>query len=798
MGMQANYNPKESEKKWAQYWEKEQIFKFDLNSEKPLYVIDTPPPTVSGLIHVGHAFSYAQAEFIARYKRMKGFNVFYPFGFDDNGLPTEKFVERERKIKATEMPRKDFVKLCLEETAKAEKEFRKTWNSIGISCDWSQFYSTISPEVQRLSQHSFIELYEKGREYRKEAVTLWCPECRTAISQVELEDKELSSKFNDVLFGIEGTKEKIIISTTRPELLSACVAVLVHPDEPKTKKLIGKKALVPLFNYLVPIIADQRVDPKKGSGIVMCCTFGDTVDIEWWKAYGLPLKIVINPDGKLNEKAGRFAGKKLNEAREAILQELKKEGLLKEQKSISHTVNVHDRCGTEIEFLVSKQWFIKYLDLKQEFLEAGKKIRWFPEHMKHRYDNWIKGLQWDWCISRQRYYGVPFPVWYCKKCNEIILADKKSLPVDPLIDKPKKPCPKCNGTKFEPEKDVLDTWATSSLTPLIISEWQRDEKKFKKLFPNTLRPQAHDIITFWAFNTIVKSLLHTGKVPWKDIMISGWCLDPKGKKMSKSKGNAITPTEIIEKYSADALRFWASSINLGQDAPFMEKDVATGQKFVTKLWNASKFSLQNLSDYKGEKPKKLEAIDAWLIHNLNLVVKEITEHFDAYEYGKAKAILENFFWHSFCDYYLEIIKDRLYNSGKKGKEGKISAQYALNEALLSVLKCFAPFMPFISEEIYQMYYAKKEGKKSIHLSSFPEFRKEFLDEKNFSLGEKAVELIGKVRQEKARNQKSMKAEVILSVEEKLLEELKPALEDIKAVCNAKEIRKGKEFRVEFS
>jgi len=797
MEIQANYNPKESEKKWAEYWEKEKIFKFDLNSNKPLYVIDTPPPTVSGLIHVGHAFSYSQAEFIARYKRMKGFNVFYPFGFDDNGLPTEKFVERERKVKATEMPRKDFVKLCLEETSKAEKEFRKIWNSIGISCDWSQFYSTISPEVQRLSQYSFIELYEKGREYRKEAVTLWCHECRTAISQVELEDKELSSKFNDVLFGIEGTKEKIIISTTRPELLSACVAVFVHPEEEKTKKLIGKKAIVPLFNYSVPILADQRVDPKKGSGIVMCCTFGDTVDIEWWKAFSLPLKIVINTDGKLNEKAGKFAGMKLNKAREKIIEELKKEGLLKEQKNISHTVNVHDRCGTEIEFLVSKQWFIKYLDLKEEFLEAGKKIRWFPEHMKHRYDNWIKGLQWDWCISRQRYYGVPFPVWYCKKCGEIILADKNDLPIDPLTDKPKKPCPKCKSTEFEPEKDVLDTWATSSLTPLIISEWQKDEKKFKKLFPNTLRPQAHDIITFWAFNTIVKSLLHTGKVPWKDIMISGWGLDPKGKKMSKSKGNVITPTQIIEKYSADALRFWASSINLGQDAPFMEKDVQTGQKFVTKLWNASKFSLQKLSDFKGEKPKKLEAIDAWLLHNLNLVVKEITEHFDAYEYGKAKALLENFFWHSFCDYYLEIIKDRLYNSEKRGREAKISAQYSLDNALLSILKCFAPFMPFISEEIYQMHYAKKEVKKSIHLSSFPEFRKEFEAQKEFELGEKAIELIGKVRQEKAKNQKSMKAEVILSMEEELLQQLKPALEDIKAVCNAKEIRKGKEFKVEF-
>ncbi|MBU1121052.1 valine--tRNA ligase, partial [Candidatus Micrarchaeota archaeon] len=506
------YSPKEAEKKWGSYWQQKGIFNFNPNSKKPVFAIDTPPPTVSGIIHVGHIFSYSQADFIASYKRMKGMYVFYPFGFDDNGLPTEKHVEKARGIKAKEIGRKEFNKIVREEVVKVEKEFKQIWSSVGLSCDWNLFYSTISPPVQKLSQLSFIELYEKGREYRKEAPTLWCPNCETAIAQVELEDKQLSTKFSDIFFELD-SGEKLIISTTRPELLSACVAVLVHPEDEKNRHLIGRKVLVPLFDYLVPIIGDKRVDKEKGSGIVMCCTFGDTVDVEWWKAYSLPLKIVLNPDGTLNEKAGKYNGMKLKEAREAILNDLNEKGLLGEQREISHTVNTHDRCSTEIEFLLTKQWFIKYLDLKEEFLKAGRKLKWFPPHMRNRYENWVKGLQWDWCISRQRYYGIPFPVWYCKKCGETILAEKKDLPVDPLIDKPKKKC-KCGSNEFEPENDILDTWTTSSLTPLINSKWKGSALYDKKIFPMNLRPQAHDIISFWAFNTIVKSLLHTKKVPW--------------------------------------------------------------------------------------------------------------------------------------------------------------------------------------------------------------------------------------------------------------------------------------------
>ncbi|MDO8537839.1 MAG: valine--tRNA ligase [archaeon] len=788
------YDPKVSEPKWSLFWENNKLFKFNPNSKKPIFSVDTPPPTISGLIHVGHAFSYSQAEFVVRFKRMKGFEVFYPFGFDDNGLPTEKYVEKQRGIKAAKMDRKEFVKICLEETKKGEEQFKKVWQSIGVSVDWSLLYSTISPRMQKASQLSFIELYEMGREYRVESPTIWCPECETAVAQAELEDKELESFFNDIYFELENG-EKIIIATTRPELLPACVAIFVNPKDKRYSKLVEKKAIVPLFGQKVEIKTDDKVAIDKGTGIVMCCTFGDLTDIEWQKQFSLPIIKAINEKGILTEKAGKFSGLKIKEARIKIIEELKSKNLLIKQTPIMHAVNVHERCGTEIEFLVSKQWYIKYLDLKNDFLKQGNKIKWFPDYMKHRYDNWVKGLKWDWNISRQRYYGVPFPVWYCAKCNEVILADKKDLPVDPLVDLPKKPCPKCKSKEFIPEKDVLDTWASSSLTPLINAGWPENKALMKKIYPMSLRPSAHDIINTWAFDTIVKSFFHTKSIPWNDIMISGWGLDPHGKKMSKSKGNVIEPSTIIQKYSADALRFWAAGINLGNDMPFQEKDVITGQKIVNKLWNASKFCLQFLEDFNGKAPAKLEVMDEWLLHELNEAIKKVNAEFEVYEYGKAKAEIEAFFMQTFADNYLEIVKDRLYNAEKRTKSSRLSAQFALNESLLAILKMFAPILPFISEDIFQLHFAKKLKEKSIHISSFPEFSKKLVNKKSFEIGKEFVIVLGKVRAFKAQNQKSLKTPIILSLEFKNKSLFKDCLEDLQAATNAEKIVFEKEFKV---
>ncbi len=775
-----HYDAKKSEKKWQEYWEKEGVYRFDFNNidRNKVFSIDTPPPTVSGKMHMGHAFGYSQADIIARYKRMQGYNVFYPFGFDDNGLATERFVEKKTGKRATQMKRSDFVKLCLEETTEAEKELKQSFMSIGLSADWSVVYRTIDPHCVKTSQKSFVELYKMGRAYRKESPTIWCPECQTAIAQVELEDKEIESYFNDILFELENG-EKITIATTRPELLPACVAVFVHPEDERYKDLVGKKAKVPLFNFEVPIIADKRADPEKGTGIVMCCTFGDQTDMEWWKAYNLPLKIVIGTDGKMNERAGKYAGLTIKEARKQIIEDLKKEGLLVKQKKIKHIVNVHERCGTEIEFLVTKQWFIKYLDLKDEFLKLGSQIKWHPEHMKSRLENWIKGLQWDWCISRQRFFGVPFPVWYCQDCGHIIVADEEQLPVDPTETRPEK-CPKCGSTNIIPEKDVLDTWATSSLTPQIALDWVGDWKDktkqsdfFTKMFPMDLRPQGHDIISFWAFNTIVKAYFHNKSIPWKNIMINGWALDQYGKKMSKSKGNVIDPLEMIQKYNADALRWWAASSKLGEDVWFSEKEFVNAQRLMTKLWNASRFVIMHLKDYKPpstlkelKEPNDLKELkniiitktDKWIISKLNKLVKGVTESLNNYEYIRLRLDLEKFFWHDFCDEYLELVKDRLYNKEKYKKEEVESAQHTLYYVLLTILKLLAPIMPHITEEIYHLFFKQHEGKKSVHITKWPQHSEElnFEEENNM---EEAIKVLALIRKYKSDNKMSLKKEI---------------------------------------
>ena len=746
-------NFQELEKEIMDFWEKEKLYKFNLEADKPVYSIDTPPPTISGKLHIGHAFSYSQAEFIARYKRMRGYNVFYPFGYDNNGLPTEKLAEEMHGVKAKDMSRAKFVELCLETSRKVEKEYERVFKRMGISCDWNELYRTIEPRVQKISQTSFLKLYEKGRVYRKLAPTLWCPKCETAIAQVELKDKEVNSFFNYILFELEDGG-KIEIATTRPELLASCCAVFVHPGDKRYKHLVGKKAKVPLFNFYVPIMADKRVDPNKGTGIVMFCTFGDLTDVEWFKAYKFEPKISIASDGTLNELAGKYKGMKVKEAREAIIEDLKKEGLLVKQVPIKHVVNVHERCDTEIEFLLTKQWFIKYLDLKEKFLEAGRKIKWWPEHMRVRYENWINGLQWDWCISRQRYFGVPFPVWYCKKCGKEILASYDQLPVDPLKDKPSKPC-SCGCKEFVPEKDVMDTWATSALTPLINAAWDKgtEHKRFKMLYPMSLRPNAHDIITFWDFNTIAMCMLHTGKVPFENIMISGHGLDRHGRKMSKSRGNVVLPLDMMEKYSADALRWWAASVKLGEDLNFREEDLRKGIRHATKLWNTARFASMHLKE-KPNKPAKLNIVDRWLLAELAEVIDACTEAFEHYEYSKAKMHAEQFFWNVFCDYYLEMIKYRLYSG-----EEKDSALWTLYNSLLILLKLFAPFIPFITEKIYQLLFRNYEGTKSIHISEWPKSEKDWYDKEALALGRIAVECIAALRKWKKLKNLSLAEEV---------------------------------------
>ncbi|MEK6868224.1 MAG: class I tRNA ligase family protein, partial [Nanoarchaeota archaeon] len=496
---------------------------------------------------------------------------------------------------------------------------------------------------------------------------------------------------------------------------------------------------------------------------------------------------------------GPYKGMNTEEARKQILEDLEKQGFLLKKQPMKHAVNTHERCGTDIEYIATKQWFIKYLDLKETFLTAGKEMKWYPEHMRVRYENWIKGLQWDWCISRQRYFGIPFPVWYCKKCGEVILAEEKQLPVDPLVDKPKKACA-CGSKEFVPEQDVLDTWATSSLTPQLAIQLFKKRKDYKelypKLFPMSLRPQGHDIITFWLFNTVVKSRLSENKNPWKEIMIAGHALDPHGKKMSKSKGNVIEPQEVIKKYGADALRFWAAGSKLGDDLPFMEKDLVTGKKMITKLWNASIFSLMHLQDFKPEKvdKKKLLPMDRWMLAKLNRMIVEATDAFEEYEYSKTRAKTEQFFWKEFCDYYLEIIKDRIYNPDKRGKAARQAAQYGVYIGIFTVLKLMAPIMPHITEAVYQEYFAKREKCKSIHNSAWPVADMKAINEEDEKTGDMVVSIISAVRKVKSEKNVSLKEPIKeLHIEcpkekQKLLEK---AFDDLAATTISQKIVFGK-------
>lgn len=738
------------EEKCKKFWEKEKVYKFDTSSKKRIYSIDTPPPTVSGRMHMGHAFSYSQQDFIARFMRMVGDNVFYPFGTDDNGLPTERLVEKRLGIKSKEMSRAEFIKICNDFLKKEIPTFMQDWKDLGSSCDFEMYYSTIDNNTRKISQKSFIDLYKKGDVYKKKFPTLWCSECKTAIAQAELEDKEEKSLFSTIKFSCDG--KDLLIATTRPELLGACVAVFVNPQDKRYTKIVGKKAKVPLFNFEVPIIADDSADLEKGTGVLMICSYGDRFDVDAINRHKLSPKLILDSDGKI--LIAPYTGLRIKEARKKILEDLKNKNLITEQKEISHIVNVHDKCGTPIEFILTEQWFIKILDKKKKLIEQGNKIKWYPEFMHKRYDNWVEGLEWDWGISRDRYFGVSIPVWTCGKCGNIILASEKELPVDPISVVKK--CPDC-GEKAEPETKVLDTWATSSLTPQIAASLTKNKIKI----PYSLRPQAHDIIRTWAFYTIVKSYLHENKTPWDEIMISG-NVSLHGEKMSKSKGNVIAPQDVMEKYGADAMRYWAASSKLGEDFDYQEKDLVTGKKFINKLVNASKFIFMNLGDYSPKKTE-LEETDRLFISQLNDLIETCTASFRNYEYNRVRFEIENFFWNHFCGNYLEIIKSRVYNGSKKEKE---SAFFALYNALLTVIKLIAPIMPFITEEIYRTHF-KHEKDESIHISKWPEKIKITESKKDKEIFNALLEFNSFVWKEKKEKGISLRNEISIDIPKEL-------------------------------
>ena len=733
---------------------------------------------------------------MARYHRMRGMEVFYPFCFDDNGLPSERFTERERNVRAQDMPRRKFVEMCLEVTKGAEAMFRDLWTRFGFSCDWDLLYTTIDPWVQRISQRSFLDLHSRGLVYRKESPTLWCPECRTAVAQAETEDSQQPSVFHDLVFPLADGGGVIPIATTRPELLPACVAVFVNPADPRWSGLAGKKAVVPVFGHEVEILSDAKVDMEKGSGVVMCCTFGDTTDIEWWQEYGLDSRIVLDSRGHMNGLAGFLEGMYWKKARKVLVEKLTEEGFRRDGKDIEHAVNVHERCGTPLEYLVGKQWFIRILDQKDELLEKGSSVRWYPSHFKVRFDHWVENLKWDWCISRQRYYGVPFPVWYCRECGEPVFALEEQLPVDPLEDSPAGPCPSCGSSGFTPESDVMDTWATSSLTPQINAKWGEDDER-KGLMPMSLRPQAHDIIRTWAFYTITKAHLHDDDIPWRDVMISGHALNPSGEKMSKSKGNvAGDPLLALEQYSADELRYWSCSSKLGSDVLFSQEVLGDGRRLVTKLWNAVRFAASRLEDYDPSLAPEIRPYDRWILSSFTEAARRATAGMEEYEYSQAMGRTEHFFWKTLCDNYLEIAKKRLYS--EDDPEGRSSAQHALYSVLYGCLRLFAPVLVHVTEELYQEIFRPVEGHVSIHTAPWPE--PEYMDDGALEYGSMSLRLIEEARKFKSESNLSMAApldRLEVTAPEKDLEGLREFEDDLLSVTRAGTViwNRGEELSV---
>ncbi|RLI31117.1 valine--tRNA ligase [Candidatus Bathyarchaeota archaeon] len=773
----------EIEKKWQKWWMEQEIYRFDReDKERPTYCIDTPPPYPSGDFHMGNVLNWTYFDIVARYKRMKGYNVCFPQGWDCHGLPTEVRVEKEYGIDRTKVPPDEFRKLCVDFVKRYIKVMKEAIIRLGCSIDWSLEYETMDPDYWRRTQLSFVLLYEKGFIYRGTHPVNWCPRCETAIADAEVEHVSRVGTLHYIKFALKQGGH-IPIATTRPELIPACVAVAVHPEDERYKKLVGAEVVVPIVNRTVRIIEDRDVDPKFGTGAVMICTYGDKADVKSVARHGLPVIQIIDKKGRMTERAGKYAGMTIMEARKAIVEDLKAMGILYKSEQIPQEVGVCWRCGTPVEILEEKQWFMKTMVLADEVERKAHEIKWYPEHMKWRLINWAKSLDWDWVISRQRIFATPIPVWYCERCGETIVAKPEWLPIDPRLEPPKlDKCPKCGHDKFVPDGDVLDTWFDSSITCAVHAGWP--DNMDWRLFPADLHPSGSDIIRTWAYYLMVRHLALFGEKPYKACLINGMVLGTDGRMMSKSLGNYVAAQEVLDKYGADATRQWAAAGGAtGSDIPFRWSDTEYGWRFLRKLWNAARFVSLQLQDYTPEKVP-LQPIDRWLLAKLEDVTKRVTDALERNAFNIALDTLRNFTWHVFCDNYIEIVKHRLYQPDVYGEEGKKSAQYTLYTALFRIVQLLAPFCPHITEEIYQRMYAEEMGFKSIHVSRWPTPGP--VDEEALASGDLAVAVISAIRREKASRRLPLNAVIsrarVYAANEENAEKLRLFHQDICGTC----------------
>ncbi len=836
------------EEKWALKWQTDGTYRFRREATRAeVYSIDTPPPTVSGSLHVGHVFSYTHTDVVARYQRMQGKEVYYPMGWDDNGLPTERRVQNYFGVRcdpslpyvenftppyeggdnksskaADQIPisRKNFIELCEKLTAEDELQFEALWRQLGISVDWDQTYQTISPSAQKVSQQAFLNNLSRGEAYQSMAPTLWDVTFRTAVAQAELEDRDQPGAYHRI--GFDGPNGKVFIETTRPELIPACVALVAHPDDERYQPLFGKTVTTPLFGVEVPVLSHHLAQIDKGSGIAMICTFGDLTDVIWWRELDLPNRAIIGWDGRLLESApdaitsskgleiyAELAGKTTFSAKTRLVELLMESGdMVGEPKPITHPVKFFEKGDRPLEIVSTRQWYIrnggKDADLRARLLELGKQLKFHPDFMKVRYENWVNGLTGDWLISRQRFFGVPIPVWYALDAqgnpdfDKVLIPSAESLPIDPSTDVPAGYTEDQRGVAngFIGEVDIMDTWATSSLTPQLGGGWLDDPEKFAKVFPYDLRPQGQDIIRTWLFSTVLRAQQEHGVLPWSDAAISGWILDPDRKKMSKSKGNVVTPNDLLVEHSSDAVRYWAASARLGTDAAFDTGQMKIGRRLAIKILNAAKFVLSFEAPAQGS--TATEPIDQSLLLNLAQVVKEATAAFDAYDHTKALEVAEKFFW-NFTDDYLELVKERAYGQGGFNEAEQASALVALRTSLLTLLRLFAPFLPFTTDEVWSWW---QTGTGSIHRNAWPKANEleTGLDSANLDLLPLASTALFGTRKAKSDAKASMKADVLeatLTAPQETISRLELIAADLKAAGRIQNLKlnAGAEFAV---
>ena len=829
------------EAKWGLVWENDGVYRFRRDVDKQqVYSIDTPPPTASGSLHVGHVFSYTHTDVVARFKRMTGHEVFYPMGWDDNGLPTERRVQNYYGVRcdptlpyqpdftppfeggdnksskaADQIPisRRNFIELCEKLTVEDEKVFESLWRQLGLSVDWKQTYQTIAPSAQAVSQKAFLNNLARGEAYQSMAPTLWDVTFRTAVAQAELEDRDQPGAYHRL--GFNGPDGKIFIETTRPELLAACVALVAHPDDERYQSLFGKTVTTPLFEVEVPVVAHRLAQIDKGSGIAMICTFGDVTDVIWWRELDLPNRAIIGWDGRLLAEApeaitsargkevyAELAGKTVFSAKQRIVELLQESGdMVGDAKPITHPVKFFEKGDKPLEIVSTRQWYIRNggrdANLRERLIELGKQLAFHPDFMRVRYENWVNGLTGDWLISRQRFFGVPIPIWYPIDANgepnfdAPITPDHALLPIDPSSDVPQgyseEQRNQPNG--FVGEMDIMDTWATSSLTPQLAAGWIADPELFAKVFPYDLRPQGQDIIRTWLFSTVLRSEQEHGQLPWSNAAISGWILDPDRKKMSKSKGNVVTPSDLLDEHGSDAVRYWAASARLGTDAAFDTGQMKIGRRLAIKILNAAKFALS--FEVPAGHTEVTQAVDQSMLLALADVVRDATAAFENYDHTKALELSEKFFW-NFTDDYLELVKERAYGQGGATTATQASAAIALRKALHVMLRLFAPFLPFATEEVWG-WWQRNSG--SIHRASWPTVAEvsEGLDASNHGLMELASSALFGLRKAKSDAKASMKAEVVsatLQAPSAVLTSVRQFESDLKAVGRIADLAYG--------